>query len=73
MARIHEVNTETKLQSVLTHCRKLAREVNAEKLSITTHEDLLNYAATMQDMLEAALEEQEEYEWQQASGLRQDF
>ena len=73
MARIYEVDAETKLQSTITHCRKLARSVDTDKLSIITYTDLLNYAATLQDLLEAALEEQEEYEWQLTSGLRPDF
>ena len=73
MTRIYEIDVEAKLQSTITQCRKLSREINVDKLSVTTYTDLLNYAATLQDMLEAALEEQEEYEWQQTSGLRPDF
>ena len=76
MPRIYEVDiraTKTKLQLTLIHCARLEGCINTDKISPTTYTDLLNYANTLQDLLEGALEEQAEYEWQQTSGLRPDF
>ena len=75
MAKIYEVDTgpQGRVLSKITDCWKLACKLNPDNLSPTTYNDLINYAATLQDMLEGALEEQAEYERQQTSGLRPDF